>query len=197
MIEDYILIQEDSVNKNLCSAILNYFNFMVEKGYFRSSLTENPNPHDRRDMCAHFPQAHHAMHLDNVMPEHLVPLEWVQEYMDNIDQLAHHYSLEHNIQQPLHCPGFKGHQVTKGKGYYNFHYEADCKMVADRVLTFMTYLEKPDEGGETEFLFQSKRISPEVGTTVMWPAYFTHPHRGNPVLSGRKTYLTGWYFFNQ
>ena len=62
-----------------------------------------------------------------------------------------------------------------------------------RVLAWMTYLKVPEEGGETEFLYQSKRIEPIVGRTLIWPAYFTHLHRGNPPLKGEKYYITGWF----
>ena len=56
----------------------------------------------------------------------------------------------------------------------------------------MTYLQAPSEGGETEFLYQSKRIDPVVGRTLIWPPGFTHKHRGNPPLKGEKFYITGW-----
>ena len=54
-------------------------------------------------------------------------------------------------------------------------------------------LESPKKGGETEFLYQSMRIEPEVGKLLIWPAGFTHKHRGNPPLEGQKTYMTGWF----
>ena len=61
------------------------------------------------------------------------------------------------------------------------------------MMAFMTYLQIPEEGGETEFLHQSLRIKPEIGTTLIWPAHFTHAHRGNPPLKGNKIYVTGWF----
>ena len=45
---------------------------------------------------------------------------------------------------------------------------------------------------ETEFLYQSKRIDPIAGRTLIWPPGFTHKHRGNPPLKGEKIYMTGW-----
>ena len=57
----------------------------------------------------------------------------------------------------------------------------------------MTYLEAPKKGGETEFLHQSLRIEPIVGRTLIWPAGFTHVHRGNPPLDGEKMYIDGWF----
>ena len=57
----------------------------------------------------------------------------------------------------------------------------------------MVVIESPERGGETEFLHQSMRIEPKVGQLVIWPAGFTHKHRGNPPLEGQKTYITGWF----
>ena len=36
-----------------------------------------------------------------------------------------------------------------------------------------------EQNGETEFLHQEKRIQPKENTMLIWPAGFTHTHRGN------------------
>ena len=63
-------------------------------------------------------------------------------------------------------------------------------------LTFILYLNDIEEGGETEFLYYSKRIKAEKGKLIMWPAGFTHTHRGNPPLTDVKYILTGWLEFD-
>ena len=100
----------------------------------------------------------------------------------------------------LHSWMFKVHKVKEKQGYHAWHYENNEYETRDRFLVFQTYLQAPSEGGETEFLFQSKRIVPVVGKTLIWPPGFTHKHRGNPPLKGEKIYLTGWlnmHPFNQ
>ena len=55
------------------------------------------------------------------------------------------------------------------------------------------YLNDIDEAGETEFLYQNKRISPKQGRVLMWPADWTHSHRGNPPIGKEDKYiLTTW-----
>ena len=65
----------------------------------------------------------------------------------------------------------------------------------DRVLSWILYLNDVEEGGETEFLYQSMRFKPKAGTFILFPAHFTHTHRGNPPLSGVKYIATGWIEF--
>ena len=101
------------------------------------------------------------------------------------------YSIE--ITGSLHSWMFKVHKVKEKQGYHVWHYENGRYEVRDRFLTYMTYLQAPLEGGETEFLHQSKRIDSVVGRTLIWPAGFTHIHRGNPPLDGEKMYITGWF----
>lgn len=81
-------------------------------------------------------------------------------------------------------------------GYHVWHCEVQTRMAMDRVLTWMIYLNDiPNNEGETEFLWQGIRVKPKVGTCVLWPAQFTHAHRGNPVYSCDKYIATGWYTY--
>ena len=41
-------------------------------------------------------------------------------------------------------------------------------------------------------LYQQRKFTPEKGTVLIWPASYTHPHRGNPPISD-KYIATGWY----
>jgi hypothetical protein len=59
----------------------------------------------------------------------------------------------------------------------------------------MVYLNDVQNGGETEFLYQSLRIKPTKGTAIVWPSEFTHTHRGNPPLSNNKFIITSWFEF--
>jgi hypothetical protein len=80
-------------------------------------------------------------------------------------------------------------------GYHVWHYEnGDQAESYNRELVWMIYLNDMPEGeGETEFLYQKKRIRPTQGTVVIWPAGMTHPHRGLTVYNQPKYILTGWY----
>jgi hypothetical protein len=79
-------------------------------------------------------------------------------------------------------------------GYHVWHCEQGTKEDSDRVLAWTVYLNDiPDGEGETEFLWQGLRVQPKAGTVSIFPASFTHTHRGNPVYSCDKYIATGWY----
>lgn len=66
-----------------------------------------------------------------------------------------------------------------------------------RILLFMFYLNDVTEGGETDFFYQQRSVTPVEGRLVIAPAYFTHTHRGNVPQSGDKYVLTSWILFRR
>ncbi|AZQ10319.1 2OG-Fe(II) oxygenase [Shewanella khirikhana] len=93
-------------------------------------------------------------------------------------------------------------KYPKGKGGYphwhseqfpqNGHNEA-----LHRVVLYMFYLNDVEEGGETEFFYQGRKLKPTKGTMVIAPAGFTHTHRGNVPQSSDKYIATSWVMFNR
>ena len=102
------------------------------------------------------------------------------------------YQNEYNFSNPVESSGLKIHRVQPSEGYHIWHHEHSFSNPY-RVFAWMIILEAPTLGGETEFLYQSIRIKPKVNQLSIWPAGFTHKHRGNPPLEGQKTYITGWF----
>jgi len=86
----------------------------------------------------------------------------------------------------------KMQKTLPGEGYHVWHCEYS-PTEPTRVLAWALFLNDVEEGGELEFLHQNTRIKPKKGDFVVWPAQFTHMHRGNPPLSGEKYIVTGWY----
>ena len=82
------------------------------------------------------------------------------------------------------------------QGYHVFHCENDSNEHGNRLLFIIVYLNDVHDGGETEFLFQGKRVPPRKGTLLLAPAGFTHTHRGNPPLKQEKYILTTWVEFS-
>ena len=82
----------------------------------------------------------------------------------------------------INCNNMKMQKTSSGGGYHIWHGEQGNGDQAHRGLVYMLYLNSLPTGanGETEFL---------------WPAAFTHAHRGNPVYGDSSKYIvTGWFY---
>ena len=125
----------------------------------------------------------------------IYPIPPVNTYFKLLQKCFDSYRKRYSIvfHGSVHSDVFKIHKVRKTEGYHSWHYERNDPPSLERLMVYMTYLEVPEKGGETEFLEQSLRIEPIVGRTLIWPAGFTHMHRGNPPLDGEKMYITGWF----
>ena len=90
-------------------------------------------------------------------------------------------------------------QKTAPKGgFYAWHCEQKDGESAGRVLAWTIYLNDIPKGeGETEFLELGLKLQPKKGTVCLFPASWTHTHRGNPVYTQDKYIATGWYYLTQ
>lgn len=108
------------------------------------------------------------------------------DYVDEFDILK-----DYN----LRCTTLKMQKTEPGAGYHVWHAEQGRDVDASRCLVYSAYLNNIDEAGETEFLYQKLRIPPKENTMVIWPAAFTHTHRGNVVHGNKSKYIiTGWFY---
>ena len=87
---------------------------------------------------------------------------------------------------------YKIQKTVPSGGYHVWHSEHGSMAFAGRTGVYLLYLNDVDEGGETEFLYYPKRVKAKTGRFILWPAGFTHTHRGNPPISNTKYIVTGW-----
>lgn len=66
-----------------------------------------------------------------------------------------------------------------------------------RHVLWTIYLNDGFEEGETEFLYQRRKIAPRAGDLLIAPAAFTHTHRGNRPKGGDKYIATSWILFQR
>jgi len=111
------------------------------------------------------------------------------------DEYSNEFSVLKDIK--INSNNMKMQKTSSGGGYHVWHGEQGNGEQASRGLVYMLYLNTlPTEAnGETEFLYQQRRINPVENTMVIWPAAFTHAHRGNPVYGENNKYIvTGWFY---
>ena len=98
---------------------------------------------------------------------------------------------------PLLCDGYTLQKYNPGQGYHLMHCEnSGTKFSNRRVLAWMIYLNDVTEGGQTYFPYQNKKIKPRAGDAYIWPAYFTHPHKGIVSKTQSKYIVTGWVVYS-
>jgi len=116
---------------------------------------------------------------------------------DIIDMFIQQYPvLQSGNYKELYVSNAKIQKTSPSGGYHNWHSEHTNDLHSkETLLAWMVYLNDVEDGGETEFLYQSLRVKPIRNRLVLWPAGFTHLHRGNPPLKGDKYIVTGWINF--
>lgn len=82
-------------------------------------------------------------------------------------------------------------RIEPGQGY-GFHIDAGPWGTQERFLATLIYLCDVHDGGLTEFPYQSLRVAPRAGLMLMFPPFWTHPHRGAPPISGTKYNITNF-----
>jgi len=93
-------------------------------------------------------------------------------------------------------------RYTAGQGGYPYWH---CELyprdpgaeTLHRHVLWTIYLNDGFSAGETEFLYQQRKIVPAVGDLLIAPAAFTHTHRGNRPEGGDKYIATSWILFQR
>lgn len=191
--EQFIGIYEDAFSKEYCESVIDYFEKMVEAGHTLNRQQELENTlKSSKDDLFYFANNDPAINLraNSVLMGQFNEIFWRHCYADyankfwNLKNLGSHNSYYFKIQK-----------TEPGQGYHVWHCESSNRETSNRILAWTLYLNNIEEGGETEFINQHMRVKPKQGTVVIWPAGFTHTHRGNTPLSGIKYIVTGWVEF--
>lgn len=106
------------------------------------------------------------------------------------------------VQMVLRPGAINLQRYTGGKGGYPYWH---CELyprdphgeTLHRHLLWTIYLNDGFQEGETEFLYQQRKIAPRAGSLLIAPAAFTHTHRGNRPQGGDKFIATSWVLFQR
>ena len=106
------------------------------------------------------------------------------------------------VQTVLRPGGINIQRYTGGRGGYPYwHCELYPRDVnaetLHRHLLWTIYLNDDFAEGETEFLYQQRKVAPSTGSLLIAPAAFTHTHRGNRPTGGDKLIATSWVLFQR
>lgn len=184
---DFIEVYDNVFSKEFCEKVMNVFDFAQEnKLTLNRQEHDGAKPLDKKDNAFFIP----SYPLDS-MPKGIFSefsdIFWTVVY----PQYEHKYgSLKHLDKHANYT--IKVQKTEPSEGYHIWHCETADRVTASRVLAWSVYLNDDFEAGETEFLYQQKRIIPKQGSVLIFPTGFTHVHRGNPPINGTKYIITGW-----
>ena len=86
-------------------------------------------------------------------------------------------------------------------GYPYWHCEQyprrDNGEALHRAVLWTIYLNDGFDAGETEFLYQQRKVAPRTGSLLIAPTGFTHTHRGNRPEGGDKYIATSWILYQR
>ncbi len=118
-----------------------------------------------------------------------------QPYEDYVIQCVKNYSKKYFFCNELESYGlyeeYNIQHYEKGGGFYSWHCERNGNAFSFRHLVFMTYLNDVSNGG-TDFYYQKIKAPAKNGLTLIWPADWTHTHRGIITKKEEKYIATGW-----
>ena len=192
--KDFIGIYRGVYPEGYCQHLINEFERLVESGAGNNrQRSEGANRHRKDDMQL----------VLNTNGQAVAPFNGklaTSIFFEGLQRCYTDYSEQFSILREGNIVGttMKLQRTSPGGGYHVWHAEQNGGEQSSRVLVYMLYLNTlaADEAGETEFLYQQRRLRPEENTMILWPAAFTHAHRGNTVFGQHSKYIvTGWFHY--
>ena len=185
---EHILLFQGFFSDLFCNQCIETFNACEERGLAFSRQQHDSGPsslsiEDKAVPILNIPASSLPMvtELHDTFQQEIIP-EFLKKY-PIADQYRHGMNLG----------GPKLQKTEPSQRYHVWHMQHSAQMDSYRsICAWALFLNDVDEGGELEFLYQSKRVQPRRGDFVLWPAGYTHQHRGNPPISGTKYIYTGW-----
>ena len=200
-INDFIGVFPNTVSKEYCEKVIKHFEWIQKtRGYKHGGILTRQQ-HEKGVLTS---KKESDMYYFEEEPDNAIlekNAEILAEYRDATGRSYNKYKEKYGFLDslPYHTMSHsvKMQRYKPSQGYHVWHCETCGGSSNRRMLVSVLYLNTVKEGGETEFLYQSKRVAPEQGTLVLFPAYWMYPHRGNPPLKGNKYIINSWIEFTE
>ena len=191
--DQFINVYSDVYEEGFCQHLINEFERIACSGATSDRIkSEGAKRHHKNDSHVFLDLRHQGVGSFNEKNTINLLYNGLQECFED-------YSQNFSILKDLNLRGntLKMQSTAPGQGYHLWHGEQGKDEASARCLVWILYLNTlaEEEAGETEFLYQKRRIKPVENTMVFWPASFTHAHRGNTVFGNTSKYVvTGWFY---
>ena len=185
---DFIGVYDKVTRPSMCKEIIDFFENNKDLQFRgRTVLTGNivvdPKVKDSKDMTLSF--------IDETVPSTIIAriLEdktsiYIDTFrsVDLIDEFS--AEMRYNIQK-----------YNPGQGYHLVHCENSSRGM-ERVLAWTLYLNTVTDGGGTYYPEYNRTINAVEGRLCIFPAFWTHSHKGIVSDTQTKYIATGWYIYH-
>ena len=174
------------IDSNLCDKIIDFFN-------------ENKNLHSKGEIINEVDETKKKSVDIAVYPKDFSKPGYqnLKIYFDHLFNCYSEYRAQwpflNEVFEKVDIGSFNIQMYSSGGHFSKLHSERTSIKTLHRLFAFMTYLNDDFENGETFFEHYSLSVKPEKGKTLIWPAEWTHAHKGNVVNNGTKYIITGWF----
>ena len=187
MINNFIDVYENVLSVDQCNQVIEDFNRLSDQGFASNHMNEDRS--QINDNRIGYSQMLLSLFKDEDRGDIIHTVgntlnEYTQKYQEGM------FSPETETLTVVE--GILVQKTRPTEGYHVWHAERQDVPSSTRAFSWILYLNDVEEGGETEFLYYSKRVKPKTGSLLVFPAGYTHCHRGNPPLTGDKFIMTGW-----
>ena len=178
------------IEPNLCEQIIEYFEKNKNK-QLRGRTTEgfNLEVKNRQDITLSPKELN--------FPENKIYKIYFQKLFECYKDYNLQWPCLSELVNTLNIGNFNIGKYEPGQHFQKTHCERAGLSTLHRLFAFMTYLNDVEEGGSTYFNHYDLDIKPRKGLTLLWPAEWTHSHKGNKLKSGVKYIITGWLIFQE
>jgi len=193
--KNFIEVFDNALRPEECKSIIDFMNQdgMLNPGYVMTKNGKEVNSEYKDDLevtliADTIPQlkTEGQLKVDTLIGERLSI--YTTEYVNVHTQLS-------KIVQWTAYSKYNLQKYNPGQGYHTSHCENATPQTSNRILAWMFYLNTVPDGG-TYFDNYELEMDAVEGRLVIWPAYWTHFHRGIISETETKYIATGWYTFN-
>ena len=187
-VDEQTFIGGGYMSEEICDGVLNFWN--ENESLKLPGIVANKETEETEDVevkkCTQLdviPNAQeltlYNIHLQAILDDYKQKYKWV-DFVNTYD-IIENMTIQH---------------YKPGEGFYKWHMEQNgYAHTVYRHLVFMTYLNDVENGGTEFYYFPDLKIQARKGLTLIWPAGWTHTHKGVISDVDEKYIITGWYSF--
>lgn len=189
-LSDLVYVFKDAMPSSMCDYLVESFKLAENAGELKHTVL---NKDGKRTVSFMELNLMESPHIPKMMRQSLVRLvkRYAEEYRAKCGVLEHHWPEHTGMEQ------FRMKRYAPGGDCFSDHVDVIDHTSARRFLSFLFYLNTPEDGGETVFKTLDKPITvvPERGTLLVFPPLWMFPHAGLSTINNSKYIISGYLHY--